>query len=143
MINQESLSLGQTRSVIRELFEYGNQRAKVVGRENIFDFSIGNPSVPPPPQVSMEIERLIREMEPCLLHGYTSAAGDPEVRTRIASGLRLANLPLVDTMHRASLAWCIFCVFSFPSICDRLQGGGALSYLRSCSQPGLLPSCLE
>ena len=87
MINQESLSLGQTRSVIRELFEYGNQRAKVVGRENIFDFSIGNPSVPPPPQVSMEIERLIREMEPCLLHGYTSAAGDPEVRTRIASSL--------------------------------------------------------
>ena len=51
MINQESLTLGQTRSVIRELFEYGNQRAKVVGRENIFDFSIGNPSVPPPPQV--------------------------------------------------------------------------------------------
>ena len=49
MINQESLSLGQTRSVIRELFEYGNQRAKVVGLENIFDFSIGNPSVPPPP----------------------------------------------------------------------------------------------
>lgn len=87
MINQESLSLGQTRSVIRELFEYGNQRAKVVGRENIFDFSIGNPSVPPPPQVSMEIERLIREMEPCLLHGYTSASGDPEVRTRIASSL--------------------------------------------------------
>lgn len=87
MINQEALSLGQTRSVIRELFEYGNQRAKVVGRENIFDFSIGNPSVPPPPQVSMEIERLIREMEPCLLHGYTSAAGDPEVRTRIASSL--------------------------------------------------------
>ena len=87
MINQESLSLGQTRSVIRELFEYGNQRAKVVGRENIFDFSIGNPSVPPPPQVSMEIERLIREMEPCLLHGYTSAAGDPEVRMRIASSL--------------------------------------------------------
>ena len=87
MINQESLSLGQTRSVIRELFEYGNQRAKVVGRENIFDFSIGNPSVSPPPQVSMEIERLIREMEPCLLHGYTSAAGDPEVRTRIASSL--------------------------------------------------------
>ena len=40
-----------------------------------------------PPQVSMEIERLIREMEPCLLHGYTSAAGDPEVRTRIASSL--------------------------------------------------------
>lgn len=87
MINQESLSLGQTRSVIRELFEYGNQRAKVVGRENIFDFSIGNPSVPPPPQVSMEIERLIRETEPCLLHGYTSAAGDPEVRTRIAASL--------------------------------------------------------
>ena len=120
MINQESLSLGQTRSVIRELFEYGNQRAKVVGRENIFDFSIGNPSVPPPPQVSMEIERLIREMEPCLLHGYTSAAGDPEVRTRIASSLSRRF-----------------------AICDRLQGGGALSYLRSCSQPGLLPSCLE
>ena len=87
MLNQESLALGQARSVIRELFEYGNQRAKVLGRENVFDFSIGNPSVAPPPQVAEEIERLLRETDPCLLHGYTSAAGDPEVRERLAASL--------------------------------------------------------
>lgn len=60
MINQESLSLGQTRSVIRELFEYGNQRAKVVGRENIFAFS----TVTPVPQVTQKSERELRLLFP-------------------------------------------------------------------------------
>ena len=46
MVSKRMLQLGTARSVIRELFEYGNQRAKEVGRENVFDFSLGNPSVP-------------------------------------------------------------------------------------------------
>ncbi|MCD7829894.1 MAG: pyridoxal phosphate-dependent aminotransferase, partial [Clostridiales bacterium] len=44
MLNEKMIGLGTARSVIRELFEYGNQRAAVVGRENVFDFSLGNPS---------------------------------------------------------------------------------------------------
>lgn len=45
MLNEQMVHYGEARSVIRELFEYGNQRAKVVGRENVYDFSLGNPSV--------------------------------------------------------------------------------------------------
>ena len=47
-INKNMMQLGNVRSVIRETFEYGNKRAKEIGRENVFDFSLGNPSVPPP-----------------------------------------------------------------------------------------------
>ena len=53
MYNQEMIKLGTQRSVIRELFEFGNERAKVVGRENILDFSMGNPNVPAPAQVQV------------------------------------------------------------------------------------------
>ena len=51
MFNQAMLRLGRNRSVIREIFEYSKQRAAVIGADKVFDFSIGNPSVPPPPQV--------------------------------------------------------------------------------------------
>ncbi|MBQ3090342.1 MAG: pyridoxal phosphate-dependent aminotransferase [Oscillospiraceae bacterium] len=88
MLNEQMVGYGTARSVIRELFEYGNQRAKVVGRENIYDFSLGNPSVAPPKEVNETIRRLTDEMDPCLLHGYTSAPGDPEARERIAQSIR-------------------------------------------------------
>lgn len=88
MCNQQAVQYGQARSVIRELFEYGNQRAKQVGRENVYDFSLGNPSVAPPPQVEEEIRRLVAESDPCALHGYTSAPGDPEARARIAASIQ-------------------------------------------------------
>ena len=52
MVSKRMLQLGTARSVIRELFEYGNQRVKEVGRENVFDFSLGNPSVPAPDAVN-------------------------------------------------------------------------------------------
>lgn len=53
MLNPSVLALGKKRSTIREIFEYGNRRAAQVGRENIFDFSIGNPNVPPPQAVQI------------------------------------------------------------------------------------------
>ena len=87
MLNQQAVQYGEARSVIRELFEYGNQRAKIVGRENVYDFSLGNPSVAPPPQVGEEIQRLLREADPCALHGYTSAPGDPEARAKMAASI--------------------------------------------------------
>jgi len=80
------LGLGTARSVIRELFEYGNQRAAVVGRENISDFSLGNPSVPPPKEVNETIVRILKE-NPDAIHCYTSAQGDPNARQRFADSL--------------------------------------------------------
>ncbi len=84
MLNKKMQKLGEERSVIREIFEYGNARAKQIGRENVFDFSLGNPSVPAPDGVRTEIERLLRELPSEKLHGYTSAAGAPEVREAVA-----------------------------------------------------------
>ena len=87
-INQTMRHLGEERSVIREIFEYGNVRKKEIGEENVFDFSLGNPSVPAPPEVNAEIARLIADMPPVKLHGYTSAAGAPEVRAAVAAYLQ-------------------------------------------------------
>ena len=87
MVSERMLGLGTARSVIRELFEYGKQRAAVVGAENIFDFSIGNPSVPPPPQVNETAIRLLQTEDSTALHGYTSAQGDAGVRKAIADNL--------------------------------------------------------
>lgn len=85
MFNQTMQKLGRERSVIREIFEYGNARAKEIGRENVFDFSLGNPSIPAPDSVQREIERLISETPPEALHGYTSAPGLPDVRESVAN----------------------------------------------------------
>ena len=87
MLNERMVALGTQRSVIRELFEFGKIRAAEVGAENIFDFSIGNPSVAAPECVNETAMRLIKELDPVLLHGYTSAQGDAGVRTMIADSL--------------------------------------------------------
>lgn len=86
MINQSMAALGNNRSTIRELFEYGNSRAAVVGRENVFDFSIGNPNVPAPDAVCRAI---LEETagDPVALHGYTSAQGAADVRRTLADDL--------------------------------------------------------
>ena len=88
MYHERSVNLGRERSAIREIFEYGNERAKEIGRENVFDFSLGNPNVPAPDCVREEIERLLREMPAEILHGYTSAAGAPDVREAVAEYIR-------------------------------------------------------
>ena len=84
MINEKMAGLGKKRSVIREIFEYAKLRCAEIGAENVFDFSIGNPSVPTPKKVTDTIERLIKEKDPVALHGYTSAQGDFCVRSAIA-----------------------------------------------------------
>ena len=87
MLNEKMVALGTQRSVIRELFEYGKQRAAEVGAENVFDFSIGNPSVPAPDCVNETAIKLLKEMDSVILHGYTSAQGDAGVRKMIADSL--------------------------------------------------------
>ncbi len=81
--------LGSNRSVIRELFEYGKKRKAEIGSDNVFDFSIGNPSVPSPSIVQETLIDILKNEEPTTIHGYTSAQGDPSVRKAIADNLNL------------------------------------------------------
>ncbi len=95
MLSQKMLELGTNRSVIRDLFEYAKERKAEIGEDKVFDFSIGNPSVPAPPCVQQAVEELIREGDPVLLHGYTSAQGD--------AGLRQAIADYVNGQHGTAL----------------------------------------
>ena len=88
MIAQEMMKLGYQSSVIRAISEYGAKRKKEIGAENVFDFSLGNPSIPAPEVIGATIEELVAEMNPCLLHGYTSSAGDMGVRGAIAESIK-------------------------------------------------------
>ena len=82
--NSSMFELGNRRSVIREIFEYSKLRASQIGAENVYDFSLGNPSVPAPPEVNEALRALLDEKNSVVLHGYTSAQGDPVVRRTIA-----------------------------------------------------------
>ena len=88
MLNEKMLQLGTKSSVIREIFEYAKKRRAEIGDDKVFDFSIGNPSIPAPQSVTDAIERLCREKDPVALHGYTSAVGDLGVRTKIADYIK-------------------------------------------------------
>ena len=84
MINERMRQLGKHRSEIRELFEYGLKRKREIGKENVCDFSLGNPSVPAPSSVNDGIRTLISQCKSTDLHAYTSAAGDLAVRQAVA-----------------------------------------------------------
>ena len=88
MISQKMLQLGKQASVIRSISEYGAKRKKEIGAENVYDFSLGNPSIPAPDAIGKAIAELVAEMDPCALHGYTSSAGDMGVRTAIADSVK-------------------------------------------------------
>lgn len=87
MISEKMKALGMKKSTIREIFEYAKLRKAEIGDENVFDFSIGNPSVASPNIVNETLSALLRDMDPVSLHGYTSAQGDPNVRKAIADYL--------------------------------------------------------
>ena len=85
-MNEKSFAYGATKSSIRELAAYAAARKAEIGAENVFDFSLGNPSIPAPDQVRMAIIRALT-LPATQLHGYTPAAGLPEVRSTIATSL--------------------------------------------------------
>ena len=87
MINPQAHALGANRSCIRELFEYGCRRAAEVGAENVFDYSLGNPSIPAPAEVDKVIREILSDTDPLLVHGYTSAIGDLATRQAIVEDL--------------------------------------------------------
>jgi len=80
MVSKKMYELGSKRSEIRELFEYGLKRKAEIGAENVYDFSLGNPSVPAPECVKEALADLVLNTDPVALHGYTSAQGAPDVR---------------------------------------------------------------
>ena len=87
MLNQTAYSLGANRSCIRDLFEYGRARAAVVGEENVFDYSLGNPSIPSPAAVDEAVRQILQDTPTLQIHGYTSAVGDFATRQAIADDL--------------------------------------------------------
>lgn len=99
MINESMKELGSHRSTIRELFEYGKSLSEKIGKENVFDFSLGNPSVPPPIDVRDGIEALIKNESPTALHGYTSAEGDFSVRRAISEYIQSEYGAIADASH--------------------------------------------
>lgn len=87
MFNATMYDLGNRRSCIRELFEFGLKQASLVGKDNVYDYSLGNPSIPAPVQVNAAIKDIV-ENEPSLkVHGYTPAIGTPAVREAVAKDL--------------------------------------------------------
>lgn len=86
MLNEQMYEYGSKSSVIRELFAYGLERKKIVGEDKVYDFSIGNPSIPAPAEVKEALLELLEEPAEAL-HGYSPAAGDPEVRKTLADSV--------------------------------------------------------
>ena len=87
MINERAYALGANRSCIRDLFEYGRARAAIVGAKNVYDYSLGNPSIPAPDYVNHAIRNVLAEQDSLSVHGYTSAVGDFATRKAIADDL--------------------------------------------------------
>lgn len=87
MVNQNAYRLGANRSCIRDLFEYGRARAAIVGEENVYDYSLGNPSIPTPAAVDEAVRQILRDTPTLQVHGYTSAVGDLAARQAIADDL--------------------------------------------------------
>ena len=87
MVNQNAYQLGANRSCIRDLFEYGRQRAAIVGEEKVCDYSLGNPSIPSPAAVDEAVRQILLDTPTLQVHGYTSAVGDLATRQAIADDL--------------------------------------------------------
>lgn len=85
-INEKSYAYGAQKSSIREIAAYGSARKAQIGAENVFDFSLGNPSIPAPESVRSSIARAL-ELPPTQLHGYTPAPGLPAAREAVAASL--------------------------------------------------------
>ncbi len=87
MVNQTCYQLGSAPSMIRELFAYGLQKAAELGPENVYDYSLGNPSIPAPSKVEQSIRDILSEVDSIKIHGYSMAAGFDSTRQAIADNL--------------------------------------------------------
>ena len=122
--NEKSFALGSKRSIIREIFEYSKIRGAEIGEENVFNFSLGNPSVKPPEIVEKTIKMLLETENSTLLHGYTSAQGDLSVRTAISQKINkehgveiFADKIYMTCGAAASLSICLKAVMNKDDKC--------------------------
>ena len=121
MLNDQYKAMLGNKSVIRETFMFGKQRAAQIGYENVFDYSLGNPSVPCPPQFTAAMQRLLAESEPVDLHGYCPSQGDPAFRAAVAQ----------SCASRFGLPYTVNHIFPTTG------AAGALSHaLRAVTKPG-------
>ncbi|NCB63387.1 MAG: pyridoxal phosphate-dependent aminotransferase [Clostridia bacterium] len=114
MLPQDIIKLGAHRNVMREIFEFGKLRAQEIGAENVLDFSLGNPSVPPPREVNEVLKEILNGPQGDSIHAYTSAQGDQTARRMLAESLtRRFNGPysaddLYLTVGAAASLCCCF-----------------------------------
>ena len=87
MIAERMIGLVNNNSVIREMFEEGKRLARIYGAENVFDFSLGNPSVPAPEELNRAVKDILDEEPSIFVHGYMSNAGYEDVRATIADSI--------------------------------------------------------
>lgn len=87
MIAKRMVNLVEKNSVIREMFEEGKKLADIYGPENVYDFSLGNPSVPAPEQVKESIKKIVDTEDPLIIHGYMNNAGFEDVRDAISKSI--------------------------------------------------------
>lgn len=87
MLAKKMVEMSQEKSIIREIYEYGMKKAQEVGRENVFDFSIGNPNVPAPDVLKDVAIDILQNQDPVITHSYPSNAGLPGVKKAIAASL--------------------------------------------------------
>ncbi len=123
-INEKSFALGSKRSIIREIFEYSKVRATEIGADNVYDFSLGNPSVEPPKEVADSLIELLTKENATALHGYTSAQGDFGVRKTVADNINkrfslslTANNIYMTCGAAASLSICLKAVVNEGDEC--------------------------
>ena len=87
MINEQYKKLLEGKSVIRQLSEFANARGKEIGYENVFDYSLGNPSVPVPEKFTEVMIELLKTKSSMELHGYSPSLGIASVKDKIAESL--------------------------------------------------------
>lgn len=87
MISEKMKELVKNNSVIREMFEEGKRLSKIYGKENVYDFSLGNPSVPTPDNIKEAIIKILENEDTQILHGYMSNSGFEDVREKVASSI--------------------------------------------------------
>lgn len=117
MIVQKYKDMLQGKSVIRQLSEFATARGKEIGYENVFDYSLGNPSVPTPQAFTDTMIRLLQEKDPMELHGYSQSLGIPSVREKVAASLNkrfgmnyTANHIFMTTGAAGAIAHALRCV---------------------------------
>ena len=96
MIRQDYKAMLNAKSVIREAFTFATARGKEIGYENVFDYSLGNPSVPAPKEFTDAMIEMLQTENPVTLHGYSPTPGIPEVRATIAESLNISSLTCVS-----------------------------------------------